>query len=240
MLKWCHRADELRADNASVTLAKKFVSGRSEAWYPEAEAIVISRFRDARAHGSPCNCLWFQVKMQETLQELYPDGSADDFIAGDGWRTRFFKRFNLSMRTATNVMPLSVAERVPKCLRFYCVIQQVCAKDGGMNDIWGRFTPHHRFNADEVPIEFGGALDRTAEEKGAKRVWVKHPMHPIENRECTMMPLFCGGGALPAASILLRCAPKKMDLGTAVDPRVASYGPHECSHSSIATKARKW
>ncbi len=161
MLRWQRRVVDLRADNQLQKFAKQFVTGRcvairTEAWFPAAEARVLSQFRDAREEGLPCNGLWFQVKMQEALQEMYPDGSADDFVAGDGWRANFFNRNNLAMRSATNVMPLSVAERVPKCLHFYAVIQKVCAERGGMNHTWGRFPPQHRFNADEVPVEFSG------------------------------------------------------------------------------------
>jgi len=142
MLRWRRRVDELRLDCASAKLAKKFVSGRSitihsEAWFPAAEALVIANFRDARAEGLKCDCQWLTVAMKAALLKLYPDGSADDFTAGDSWRSGFCKRFNLTMRVATNVMPTSVTERIPKCLRFFSVIQQVCAEGGGMNQIWG-------------------------------------------------------------------------------------------------------
>ena len=162
--------------------------------------------------------------MQAALQVLYPDGSADDFVAGAGWCTNFFKRFGLSMRVATNVMSLSVEERIPRCLRFFEVIQRVCAERGGMNRVWGRYTPSHRYNADEVPLEFGAVLTRTAEIKGSTRVWLKHPKHRIDNRECTLMPLFCGGAPLPFSCILLRCKPRQVDAET-VEPRTAAHGP---------------
>ncbi len=229
MLKWRSRAEQLRRDTKIVALRNKFVSEkcvrvRGEAWFPAAEARVFALFGEQRDKGLPCSGLRFTMQMRRTLAELFRDKSADDFVAGSGWRTRFVNRFNLTMRLATNVMALFVAERVPKCLRFFEVIQQVCADGGGMNAIWGRFPPHHRFNADEVPIEFGATLARTAEIKGAKRVWVTHPRHPIEPRECTIMPLFCGGAALPFSSILLRCTPKRV-AADRVDPRTAHHGP---------------
>ena len=108
--------------------------------------------------------------MKECLEVLYPDKSTDDFEASDGWRRGFFERYGLSMRVATNVMSLSVVERVPAVLKFFITIQKVCAENGGMNKDWGRYTPRYRFNADEVGIEFGCILRRTASKKGAKRV----------------------------------------------------------------------
>ncbi len=136
--------------------------------------------------------------MKKQLAILFPGGEADDFVAGDGWLRGFFKRRGLAMRTATNIMPLSSESRVPQCLKFFTQIQQVCAHKGGMNTEWGRFTPRHRFNADEVGVEFGYILRRTVALKGEKRVWVSHPKHKIEIRECkfTFLPLFCAGAAV--------------------------------------------
>ena len=126
-----------------------------------------------------CSTLWFTAPMKQ------PDGSADDFKGSAGWLRGYFSRYGLSMRQATNVMPLSAAARVPVCLKFYATIQRVCSEKGGMDAVWGRFTPFHRFNADEVGVEFGCILTRTAEKKGAKRVWVAHLKHKIDLRECT-------------------------------------------------------
>ncbi len=229
MLRWRRRVEELRVDAASAACAKKFVSGRcieqhGAAWFPDAEGVVFTEFKAAREAGLKCDGLWFQVRMRAALQSQFPDGSADDFRAGEGWRAGFYKRFGLSTRVATNIMPLSVKERVPMCLSFYAVIQRECAAGGGMNADWGRFKPHHRFNADEVPVEFRGSLTRTAEMRGAKRVWLKHPKHKVENRECTMVTLVCAGSALPFGCMVLRAAPKRLDVDT-VDPCRAANGP---------------
>ena len=228
MLKWRRRVDILRADVAhSRSMAMKLVSAQScntrgEQWFPEAEALVFSELREARSNGLQITGMWVSAKMRDALAQLIPDGSADDFVAGGSWRTKFYHRFGLSTRTATNVVPESLEERVPRCLNFFHVIQQVCAKDGGMNLEWGRFPPHHRFNADEVPVEFGGALGRTVTVKGEKRVWVTAPKHKVEQRECTFLPLFCAGKAILFSSIFLRCAPKKLADGT-VNPRAAAH-----------------
>jgi len=227
--RWCKRVDILRADVnirslRRITVSSAAVAVRSEPWFPEAEECVFALFEEAREIGMKCSTLWFTVTMQKELNRLFPDKSADDFKAGDGWRRNFFKRRGLSMRVATNIMPQSASERVPQCLSFYEIIQQICAEEGKMDPIWGRWNPHHRFNADEVGVEFGCILNRTAEKKGAKRVWISHPKHKIELRECTFLPLFNAGHAVLECSIFLRCAPKKIAQNQ-VDPTRAHHGP---------------
>jgi len=229
MLCWRRNVVRLRADVSDARYRKLTVSSlavavRKEAWFPEAETLVIVKFKEERENGMKVSTLWFSKTMKDCLAVLFPDKSADDFVAGDGWRSGFFARHGLSMRVATNVMPLSVHERVPACLKFYKTIQQVCAKNGGMNFDWGAYRPSHRYNADEVGIEFGCILRRTAELRGAKRVWVAQPKHRIEARECTFLPLFCAGLAVLQCSIFLRAAPKKLGGGR-VDPTTAAWGP---------------
>jgi len=222
------KVDTLRADVAQkrfrrITISSAAVKIRSEPWFEEAEKCVFALFEAARDIGMKCSTLWFEMTMKKELERLFPDKSADDFKAEVGWRTKFFKRYGLSMRVATNVMPFSVTERVPQCLSFYETIQQVCAEGGGMNSIWGRWTPHHRYNADEVGVEFGSILNKTAAKKGSKRVWVAHPKHKIDLRECTFLPLFNAGHPVYECSIFLRCAPKKISEGK-VDPTRALNG----------------
>ena len=121
----------------------------------------------------PCNEMWFTVTMKKVLLEMFPDRSASDFFAGRGWRTRFYERNGLSCRKATNVMPFSVEERVPKVLSFYFAFQEFCVEGGESKDEeWGLFIPGRRWNADEAPVEFSHTLDRTFEKVGTKRVWV--------------------------------------------------------------------
>lgn len=225
MQKWRRLWDEQAI--ASATIASKFVSPacittRSEGWFAEAEAIVFDSFKAARADGLACGSLWFQNTMHATLKQLYPDGAADDFKAGAGWLKGFYKRFNLSNRVATNVMPISTAERVPQCLNFFSQIQKQCAT--GFHSRWGKYPPVRRYNTDEVPVEFGGVLCKTAEMKGAREVWVRRPKQKIDTRETTMMPLFCAGAEVPGASIILRATPRRIDANT-VDPRNAVHGP---------------
>jgi len=224
--KWAKNQVEIRtsAENpriARLTVSAECVAVRSEAWFPAAEKAVFTLFEEARANGEKLSCLWFEVTMKDQLAILF-GSSADDFKAGDGWRAGFFKRFGLCMRVATNIMPLSVEERVPKCLEFYKLIQKVCAGEE-KDQNYGRFPPEQRWNADEVGVEFGCCLRRTAEFKGAKRCWVAQPKHKIELRECTFLPLFNSGSANTKVSMILRAKPKKID-GT-VDPLQALHSP---------------
>jgi len=230
MLRWRKNVVSLRKDVSDARYKKMSVSSSAinvhkEAWFADAERAVYDDYKEARESGMPCGTLWFGVQMRKHLEVLFPDKSADDFLASAGWLRGFFKRHDLVMRSASNVAPLSVHARVPACLKFYVTIQRICADKGGMNGTWGRFTPSHRFNADEVPLEFGCILRRTAEQKGAKRVWIAQPKHKIEMRECTILPLFCAGAEVSECSILLRCAPRKIDKDGHVDPTAAAHGP---------------
>jgi len=180
MFLWRRKIDTLREDVRKVqfrriTVSQAAVAVRSEPWFPEAENCVFSLFEDARENGLSCSTLWFSTTMKKQLLRLFPGREADDFVAGAGWLRRFFKRRGLSMRVSTNVMPMSVKERVPQCLSFYETIQSFCAEEGKMNPTWGRFTPDHRFNADEVGVEFGCILRRTAEKKAQNACGLNNP-----------------------------------------------------------------
>lgn len=140
MFNWRRNKENLEIDGTSpktkkLTVSSKCAKVRAEAWFPQAENIVFDTFKRARENGLRCGTEWFTATMQGALAELFPGGEADDFNAGDGWRSGFFKRKGLCFRVATNVMPLSIDERVPQCLKFYVTIQRVCA-EGGMDPLW--------------------------------------------------------------------------------------------------------
>lgn len=238
VLRWRRGYEELKEDMERPSMrhrlvSTKYVKSHSECWFPEAEAILFDRFLECRRAGRCCSCLWFCVTMKLVLKELIGE-KASDFVAGEGWRARFFMRRGLSMRAVTNISPKSVVERVPQVLHFFKVIQRECAKNSFLRE-WGRFSLARRFNADEVGVEFGHILHRTAELKGTKRVWSGMPKHKIEIRECTLLPLFCAGAAVIGCSIILRCAPKKIG-GGCVDPLNSSHGPTQSLIDNMRSK----
>jgi len=149
VFRWRRKITTLREDvNNSqfrrIAVSSAAVAVRSEAWFPEAEKCVFALFEESRETGLPCSTMWFSATMKKELLRLYPGRQADDFVAGAGWFRGFLKRFGLSSRIATNIMPQSAKERIPLCLSFYETIQKFCADEGKMNYTWGRFTPDHR------------------------------------------------------------------------------------------------
>ena len=87
--RWRARVETLRADVQKrkfrrITVSSRAVNKRSEGWFPEAEQRVFTLFQETRALGISCSTLWFTVVMKEELAKLFPDNSADDFVAGGG------------------------------------------------------------------------------------------------------------------------------------------------------------
>ena len=109
-----------------ASLYEKGLESRRIAQFPVEEAEVYDEFVLRRKDGLPCRGIWFVVTMKQRLAANKPHGW-ESFKHSDGWFNRFLTRMHLSLRVATNVAKLTVAERVPRCLKYFQYVQELSA-----------------------------------------------------------------------------------------------------------------
>jgi len=189
-------------------------STRSVSWlqkqqigkFDEEENILFTKFIAERVAGKQVLVIWFAPAMQKLLNKRKPPGW-EAFTASDGWRQKYFERFNIVIRQTTNTKHQTIAERLPKVLQFYRYFQQVCNEDSRVCSKYGAYPLAQRIHIDEVPFELGGVLNSTVEVKGTKRVQVKHPKFRIETRQASLMLSFCADGSIGPVAICLARTP---------------------------------
>ena len=184
--------------------------------FPAEERILFDMFLEKRLKAEQVPVLWFAATMLRLVQESKP-AEWEDFKGSDGWRKRMFKRYNIVLRVASNTKTETVEERVPKVVKFFTYFEAACRAQPHVCATYGKYPLSRRWHADEVPVEFGGSLTRTASLRGAKRVSIKHPRVRMEERVASVMMLFNAEGLRPRPTICLALTPDTDD-NKDVDP----------------------
>ncbi len=166
---------------------------RSKPRFETLEDRVRKLFKERRDRGRKVSAAWIRSTARREALKLIPD---ERFMASAGWLRRFAKRCGITPRSKTNVKLESVADRLPRVRHFHRSLRKLLktpfAEDIPLDPVWGRYPPEFRFNMDQVPLPFIQELDRTYEQKGAKRVWIKQPgSGSLSKRQATLILTLC-------------------------------------------------
>ncbi len=233
MKAWLRRRDSIQAtvaagrSEASATRSLQWLQRQQTGRFDKQENALFAEILDLRLKGEQVSVQWVQARMLELVKASEAqDGAA--FKASGGWCQKFFDRFELVMRKATNVKALTVEQRLPAVRNFYRYVQKVCTEGVHVCDVYGVYPLETRIHVDEVPCELGGVLDRTVAVRGEKRVQVVHPKVRVETRQCSLMLAFFADGRIGPCGVCMERTPTPLgkqdplleSKHELVDPRV--------------------
>ncbi len=90
--------------------------------FPTQETELFDEICIRRADGKRVSCEWIQRQMRHLVMRDKPDGY-EQFTASNMWRSRFFRRFVLSVRSTTNTKPHTAEERIKLVHGFHKAIK---------------------------------------------------------------------------------------------------------------------
>ncbi|MEE8128381.1 MAG: hypothetical protein V3T45_07500 [Nitrospinaceae bacterium] len=126
-------------------------------------------------------------------------------------------RFNLTIRTTTNVKSHTLEERLPHVRGFHLFMKEVRVPPPATRiacDTYGRWPIEVTFHADQVPLEFGGLFNRTVDQIGKRRIHCQTPKIDVHRRWATLQLCFNAAGPKIKPGICFRLAGKKLADGS--------------------------
>ena len=231
---WLRRRTKIQATVDASTSEKK--STRSLQWlqqqqqgrFDEEEQLLFADILAASLRGDLVTVPWIQGSMLCLLKERKPVGWIN-FKASQGWRQKFFERFDLVFRATTNTKQYTVEERLPAVIKFYKYFQKVCLDGVHVSKIYGVYPLEVRLHVDEVPFELGGVLDKTITVKGTKRVQVCNPLARIDVRQGSLMLSFFADGRIGPVGLCVTRTPTTIG---GQDPLLKTKHAHRPTKSS--------
>ena len=190
-----------REATRSISWLQKQQTGK----FPAEEEIVYAAFLQERIAAKQVTSTWFHITMKAALKKNKPAGW-EEFKDSEGWRQKFFDRHLIVFRDTTNTKALTIAERLPVCVKFYQYFMKVCQEAPLHTPFYGHSLAR-RIHLDEVPFELGGVLKRTAAVRGDRRVQVKSPKIKIEARSASLMLSFAADGRLGPIAVCIAATP---------------------------------
>jgi hypothetical protein len=128
--------------------------------HPEAQTILYARFVWRRRYlRRRVNRRWLKKQFRQILRERY---NVTDFVASNGWCSRYCRRWDITYQSRTNKHTDSILERIPLIRGFHQWLiyglqrsaPQRCTK-------YGRFPPARMYHMDQVPCEFSPGTKKT-------------------------------------------------------------------------------
>jgi hypothetical protein len=151
---WVAKQEEIRYAMTHKKVTALKLGGIKPARFPRAEAELQVKFKERRRVGRRVTCRWLVATMTQLVQEMYKDHPGRKFIASHGWLLRCCRRLKIGMRTKTNCKKKAVQDRLPAVLQWLASYRFMLSTPltGSMclDNVWGRFPPHLRFNCDQV------------------------------------------------------------------------------------------
>jgi hypothetical protein len=151
---WINKERDKIVEAASKTSTrdkKKQYEPASKSRFPDVDKLVIEEFKKLRAQKKGIGKRWLIRTYRKYLQQLHPM-EAPMFRGSNGWRIRFYKRHNWSLRKRTNKKKYTPKE-AERALQRYCGgIQLLCQRKfkAGFDDHYSAFPRPLRNNLDQV------------------------------------------------------------------------------------------
>ena len=156
---------------ASATHSLQWLQQQQRGIYNSEEMVVFYQFLALRLDAKQVMTSWFAIAMKKQLSITKPEG-LEKFSGSEGWRQKYFQRFDLVIRATTNTKPKTILERLPECIKFYRYFKDMCHKVPLRTPFFGHALSR-RFHLDEAPFELRGVLQSTVDQKGAQCVQMK-------------------------------------------------------------------
>ena len=125
-----------------------------------------------RFKGQEVDYEWLKDQMKEIMHSSKPK-NYQNFKYSNGWVAKFVDYYDISCQVQTEKKPVSNSLRVPLLQAFHrelCLLQQSL----GLNErdpVYGRFSPKHTWNVDQIPCSFIKAKRRSLNPRG-EPCWV--------------------------------------------------------------------
>jgi hypothetical protein len=115
------------------------------AQFPEQEDELWDLFKERRLEGLPCGVRWIKQTMLEIMKKQKPAGY-EKFKASAGWVVKWTRRYDVSTRVASNKKSLSVADRLPKVMKFHRAVKKIRKSEPERCPNLGRFPAKATFS----------------------------------------------------------------------------------------------
>ena len=176
-----HKVDILKKFRCRAT-RKTCRFKQRQGMFAAEEQKVYDAFLEHRKLGRQIGPKWIRQSMHREVRLIVRDPAtlygrrlaAGAFQGGSSWLARFAKRWNICLRSKTNVKKLPIQERAKKIQRWFAIFRLYLTsfKDRrGYNARSSIYPPHCRWSLDQVPA---GLYDpkSTYETRGADRVHI--------------------------------------------------------------------
>jgi len=165
--------------------------------YSSAEQIVYDKILETRSAGGRVSGhtirRWMRTEVKKELEQIQQMGlmaETAEFKASNRWLSKFVRRFNLSLRRKTNCKNVSITDRLEKVKRFHARLKLRIQRNSNepgrsFDNYFGRWTPEHRLNVDQVPCPLECAVEQTYDNRGTKTVHIRSKGPDASKRFCT-------------------------------------------------------
>ena len=128
----------------------------------------------SRKGGERVTGHWLRIRMKQLVRQHYGDDAADGFKASSFWLRGFARCFGISLRAKSNSRAEAIEVRLPKIRRWHARLRRRLKRGPAdkLDSKWGRWKQENRLATDQVGCNLRAGLQKTYDEKGAKRVWM--------------------------------------------------------------------
>jgi hypothetical protein len=199
LIDWLKKKNQIRNDALNPDRRIRYGKLSSSALarykigkFPNEENLLFEKICMRREDGRKVSSRWCKTQMKKLLREKKPN-EFEKFKASNNWIYRFKRRFQLSLRSRTNMKSKSTEQRLPEIRKFHRTVLDFRQPPPQQDDKLGRFRALSTYHQDQVPLQLLGR-QKTIEKIGAKRVQIKGPKVDLSKRQGTLQLCFNGEG----------------------------------------------